>query len=104
MVKGGAEMKGLKETRTMHGSQKRSMPRVKSSAYLDLFILGKEKDRLLKELSVMEKRKEGLDKRLAEIAVEWKKLDEAKVRERRLPSDESGDLRPKDWKKIPVTY
>jgi predicted nuclease with TOPRIM domain len=104
MVKGGVELRGLKETRTMHGSQKRSMPRVKSSAYLDLFILGKEKDRLLKELSVMAKRKENLDKRLAEIAVEWKKLEEAKVRERPAPSGEPDDLRPKDWKKVPVSY
>ncbi len=104
MVKGGVELRGLKEMRTMQGSQKRSMPRVKSSAYLDLFILGKEKDRLLKELSVMAKRKESLDKRLAEIAVEWKKLEEAKIRERRAPSGEPDDLRPKDWKKVPVSY
>jgi predicted nuclease with TOPRIM domain len=104
MVRGGAEMKGLKETRTMHGSQKRSMPRVKSSAYLDLFILGKEKDRLLKELSVMDKRKESLNKRLAEIGVEWKKLEEAKIRERQDPSGGPGAPQPKDWKKIAVTY
>jgi len=104
MVRGVAELKGLGETRTMQGSKKRSMPRVQSSAYLDIFILEKEKDRLEKELFVAEKRRESLHKRLEEIAVETKKLAEAKTRENRTEPDASDAPRKKDWKKMAMTY
>jgi predicted nucleic acid-binding Zn-ribbon protein len=104
MIRGVTEIKGLRETRTMQGSKKRSMPRVKRSAYLDLFILGKEESRLEKEMSVIEKRKESLQKKLGEIAVELKKLEEAKNREKRAAPGESDPQRPKDWKKMAMTY
>jgi hypothetical protein len=80
------------------------MPRVKSSTYLDLFILGKEKDRLEKELFVIEKRKESLRQKLKEIAIESKKLEEAKIREKRATPDKSDNRRPSVGKKMAMTY
>jgi hypothetical protein len=48
MVRGITELSGLREIRTMTSSKKRSIPRVQSSAYLDLYMLKKEKDRIEK--------------------------------------------------------
>jgi predicted nucleic acid-binding Zn-ribbon protein len=104
MVRGVTELSGLRETRTMHGSKKRSIPRVQSSAYLDLYMLGKEKDRLEKEMFIIEKRKTSLQKRLDDIAVEMKKLEGAETREKRAAPDESKKHAPKDWKTMAMTY
>ena len=38
-------LRGLHSVRTMQSSKKRSIPRIQSSAYLDLFMLQKEKAR-----------------------------------------------------------
>lgn len=104
MVRGATELSGLREMRTMHSSKKRSIPRVQSSTYLDLYMLGKEKDRLEKEMFIIEKRKASLQKRLDEIAVEMKKLEGAETREKRATSDESKKHPPKDWKTMAMTY
>lgn len=104
MVRGVTKLKGLSETRTLQGSKKRSMPRLQSSSYLDLFLLGKEKDRLEKEMFILDKRKTRLQKKLDEIAVEMKKLEGAKTRGKRATSDESKKHPPKDWKTIAMTY
>ena len=40
---------GLHKLRTMFSAKKRSIPRVQSSTYLDLYMLDKEKERSLKE-------------------------------------------------------
>jgi len=104
MVRGVTELSGLRETRTMHGSKKRSIPRLQSSAYLDLYMLGKEKDRLEKEMFVLEKRKTSLQKRLDEIAVEMKKLEEAEIREKRATPGARKSHHKKDWKTMAMTY
>ena len=104
MVRGATELSGLREIRTMHSSKKRSIPRVQSSAYLDLYMLGKEKDRLEKEMFILEKRKTSLQKRLDDIAVEMKKLEGAETREKRAPPDESNFHHKKGWKTMAMTY
>jgi len=43
MVQGVTELSGLRNIRTMNSSNKRSIPRVRSSAYLELYMLRKEK-------------------------------------------------------------
>jgi len=76
MVRGVTELSGLREIRTMHSSRKRSIPRVQSSAYLDLYMLRKEKDRLEKEVYILDKRKKSMQKRLAEIDDQMSSLQE----------------------------
>jgi hypothetical protein len=104
MVRGVTELKGLSETRTLQGSKKRSMPRAQNTTYLDIFILGKEKDRLEKEMIIIDKRKASLQKRLDDIAVEMKKLKEAEIRGKRATPGESKKHPPKDWKTMAMTY
>ncbi|MDO9575864.1 MAG: hypothetical protein Q7J55_04990 [bacterium] len=111
MVRGVTELSGLGEIRTMHSSKKRSIPRVQSSAYLDLYMLGKEKDRLEKEMFILEKRKTSIQKRLDEIAVEMKKLEEEEgiARSNTNPNSAErtytlGNVVKKEWKKMVLNY
>ena len=104
MVRGVTELSGLREIRTMHSSKKRSIPRVQSSAYLDLYMLQKEKDRLEKEMCILDKRKKSTQKRLDEIDVEMKKLEEAETRGQQANPDEFKKHPTKDWKSMAVKY
>lgn len=104
MVRGVTELSGLREIRTMHSSKKRSIPRVQSSAYLDLYMLRKEKDRLEKEVFILEKRKKSLQKRLDEIDTEMKKLEEAESRRGQANPDGFKKPPAKDWKTMPLKY
>ena len=65
---------GLHKLRTMFSSKKRSIPRVQSSSYLDLYMMNKEKERLLKESERVGMRDTGIKKRLEEIDVEMNRL------------------------------
>ena len=76
-MKGVSEISGLRSIKSMHSSSKRSIPRVQSSAYLDLYMLRKEKDRLEKEIYILDKRKKDIQKKLDEINKEMEKLQKA---------------------------
>ncbi|MCX6340102.1 MAG: hypothetical protein NTX71_09335 [Candidatus Aureabacteria bacterium] len=104
MVRGVTELSGLREVRTLHSAKKRSIPRVQSSTYLDLYMLKKEKDRLEKETYILDKRKKSMQKRIDEINAEMKKLEEAEPR--RSQADPGGFKKPpsKDWKTMHLKY
>ena len=72
-------LKGIHGVRTMQSRKKRSIPRVQSSTYLDLYILGKEKERLLKEDRKLSMRKDDIKRRLEEIEQETNKLQESEA-------------------------
>lgn len=104
MVRGVTELSGLRETRTIHSTKKRSIPRVQSSAYLDLYMLKKEKDRLEKEIYILDKRKKSLQKRLDEIDTEMKRLEGAEARKRQANLGFFKKPSGKDWKTMPIKY
>lgn len=104
MVRGVTELSGLREVRTMHSSKKRSIPRVQSSAYLDLYMLRKEKDRLEKEIYILDKRKKSMQKRMDEIDAEMKKLGEAETRRRQTNPEGFKRSPAKDWKTMAIKY
>lgn len=107
------EIKGLQETRTMHSIVKRSIPRMQSSIYLDLYVLKKEKERLEKEDSRLDMRKKNIKKRLDEIILEMEKLgglekeghstNDAGIR---VENAKKGDLKKekKEWKTMTLNY
>jgi len=47
----------VRNLRSMHSVGARSVPKAQRSPYLDLYVLKKEKDRLEKEMTLLEKRK-----------------------------------------------
>lgn len=75
--------KGLNDIKTLQSGKNRSMPRIPGSAYLELYMLQKEKDRLinendrfLKENDRLLMKMEQTSKRIKEIDVEINKLQE----------------------------
>jgi len=105
-------LKGLHGLRTMFSSKKRSIPRIQSSAYLDLYMLNKEKERLLKETDRLGLRNTDVKKRLEEIDLETSKLQETeaivktssgKTSSSRRTFTQKGGVK-KEWKKFSLNY
>ena len=104
MVRSATELSGLREIRTMHSSKKRSIPRVQSSAYLDLYMLRKEKDRLEKEVCILDKRRKGIQKRLDEINAEMERLEKTEARGAEGNHESVEKPSGKDWKTMALNY
>ena len=105
-------LKGLHGLRTMFSAKKRSMPRVQNSGYLDMYMLGKEKERILKENERLCMKKDALKKRLEEIDMEMNKLQEVPQSGIKSAPNASfsGDAFTqkngvkKEWKKMSLNY
>lgn len=104
-------LKGLQVVRTMHSTKKRSIPRIQSSTYLDLYMIGKEKERLLKESERLALRGAVIEKRLKEIDLETNKLQEAEGIAKSNTNTNSaeraytqGNGVKKEWKKMVLSY
>jgi len=104
-------LKGLHTLRTMVSAKKRSIPRVQSSAYLDLYMMNKEKERLLKESERLGLRNTIIGKRLEKIDSEVNKLQEAvptvKTSGNTSSSERAYTQRngiKKEWKKMTLNY
>jgi len=78
--KGVTDIPGLSAMRTLHSTGRRSIPRgYQSSAYIDLYMLAKEKDRLEKETSIIGRRNRVIERRLKDIEEETARLKEREV-------------------------
>ncbi len=102
---------GLHGIRTMLSAKKRSIPRVQSSAYLDLYMLNKEKERLLKESERLGLRDTTIKKRLEDIDAEVNKLQEAGSAVKSSANNSLSksvftqkNVVQKEWKKMPLSY
>ena len=111
MVRSVSDISGLRNIRSMHSTGKRSLPKNQSSTYLDLYMLNKEKERLLKEDERLSMRKDTIRKRLEEMELEINRLQEVKdmVKANRNVGSLGGtfiqkDGVKKDWKKMPLNY
>jgi len=110
--------RGLNDVRTMQSVKKRSMPRIQGSSYLELYMLKKEKDRLLKENEKLLKEDERLlmkmeqtNKRIEEIDGEINKLQELETTKQ---TKADKDLKKhsftqkqdeeKEWKEMSLDY
>ena len=113
MVRSVNDIRSLRNIRSMRSMGKNSIPKNQSSAYLDLYMLNIEKERLLKEDESLSIRKDTIRKRLEEIKLEMDRLQkqkaEATVKATGNVSSSGGtftqkDEVKKDWKKMPVNY
>ena len=103
---------GIHAVRTMISTKKHSIPRIQSSIYLDLYMLKKEKERLLKEAERLDLRTTVIKKRLEEISLEMDKLQDTEI----ISNAGRGNINPsgrafnqknevkKEWKKMPLNY
>jgi hypothetical protein len=67
-------------------------------------MLRKEKDRLEKELYILDKRKKGIQKRLDEITVEMDNLEKAEAIRRETNPERFKKPPGKEWRTIPLKY
>jgi len=103
---------GIHTARTMISTKKHSIPRIQGSTYLDLYMLNKEKERLLKEAERLDLRNTVIKKRLEEISLEMYKMHDAET----VSNGGGGKINPsgrafnqkkevkKEWKKVPLNY
>ena len=103
---------GVHTVRTMISTKKHAIPRIQSSTYLDLYMLNKEKERLLKEAARLALRNTVIEKRLEEISLEMYKLQDAET----VSNGGEGKINPsgrafnqknevkKEWIKMPLNY
>jgi hypothetical protein len=69
-------LNGLHKLNTMLSARKRGIPKLHRSNYLDMYILSKERERLLKENERLNRRKLDIDRRLSDINAEVTKMQE----------------------------
>lgn len=93
-MRGISEISGVRSIRSMHSSGKRSIPRVQSSAYLDLYMLPKEKDRLEKVIFVLDKRRNTANRQLDGINKRIEKLQKETHEEQKIKTYRSVPTRP----------
>ena len=107
-MKGAIDVKSLRDIRSLRSTAKRSIPRVQNSAYLDLYILEKEKERLEKEATLLERRSRAILKRLEDIQQQAKSLQKsASLTEGRKGKDGRGGEPSgpgKKWKTFSLNY
>ena len=107
-MRGVTDVSGLRDIRSLHTSGRRSIPRVQSSAFLDLYMLQKAKDRLEKEAALLIKRGQAIEKRLSEIQKQMDSLEpSARVEptsDRREHSQEPNGPTKRKWKKFALKY
>ena len=77
----------LRGIKSIHSAGIRSIPKVQRSGYLDLYTLGREKDRLEKEISSLDKRRtaaatqsDSVIKRIIQLQKETGEEERAKTR------------------------
>lgn len=104
MPKSVSDMRSLRSIRSMHTTRQRSIPKSKSSAYLNLYMLRKEKERLEKEKGVAEKRIQGIDKRIAEIQKNMDELQELTEQEKVRQVSKEPVIEEKKWKRMSLNY
>ncbi len=91
-MKGIQQVTGIKEVKSMHSVGARSIPKAQRSAYLDLYMHRREKDRLEKEMFVLDKRR-NTAKRL---------LDSINKRIEKLQIETHGEQKIKTYRSVPT--
>lgn len=101
-------LKGMHSLRTRNKTKKRSVPGIETSIYLDMYMLDKEKERLMKEDEKLCMRKAYIKKRIGEIDMEMNKLQRTDVADKSAPAFMAGvgDFSgiKKGWKKMFLGY
>ena len=73
-MKGTLQTPGVREIKSAHSVGARSIPKAQRSSYLELYVLGSEKNRLEKEIFALDKRRDVAKKRLDSACKRIKKL------------------------------
>jgi len=101
-MRGIPEVPDFKEIKTNRSIGARSIPKVQRSSYLELYMLKRDKDRLEKEISALEKRRKTAITQLNGINNRIEKLQKETQEEQK--NKTCRDTLTKSPKKITVNY
>ncbi len=100
-----AQIRSLQAIRSMQSTGQRSIPKVQRSTYLDLYMSTKEKERLEKEISNSDRRKQDLQMKLDNVKSRMDELQKPEAaRKERASQEPEEQSSVKDWKTMAVTY
>ena len=96
-------LKGLHGVKTLASSKKRSLSRAQSSPFLDLYMVEKERERLVKESQRLELRHNQVKQRLKEIDAFRETVRQSTIK--RTAAEAAEEAAPvKTWKKVSMKY
>jgi hypothetical protein len=93
-MRGLQQISSLRNIKSIQSVGARSIPKVQRSSYLELYILRREKDRLEKEIFVLEKRKNAADSQLNSINKRIVKLQRETHEEQKIKPYKNVSMRP----------
>lgn len=93
-MKGIQQISTLRNVKSIHSVGARSIPKVQRSSYLDLYVLKREKDRLEKEIGVLEKRKDAANRDLDSVIKRIKSLQQETNEEKKIKTYKNVPTRP----------
>ena len=101
-MKGIQQVTGSREIKSMHSVGARSIPKAQRSAYLELYMHRREKDRLEKELFALDKRRNTAQKLLDSISKRIDKLQTESLEEQKVKPYRNSPKKP--LKKFSMQY
>jgi flagellar motility protein MotE (MotC chaperone) len=96
------QLPNLSDIKSVRSIGATSIPKVKRPSHLELYVLGKEKDRLEEELAVLNKRKNTVKKNLTDVNKQIEKLQKQTYKQQKNKSCESTPQKP--LKTLSVNY
>jgi len=93
-MKGILQMPGVRDIKSIHSVGARSIPKVQRSSYLELYMLRREKDRLEKEIFVLDKRRSAAKRQLDSINKRIEKLQKEVYEEQKIKTYRGIPTRP----------
>ena len=101
-MKGMMEISGTRNVKTSHAAGVRSIPKVQRSGYLELYMLGRERDRLEKEMSVLDKRRNATSRQFDDINQRVERVHRDVFKEHRIKAQ--AGLSPRPLKTMAINY
>jgi hypothetical protein len=101
-MRGMAQVLNSSDIRSIHSVGVRSIPKVQRSGYLELYMLGREKDRLEKEIFTIAKRRDSANRQLIGINRRIEKLQQETDREQKVKTYRNIPTKP--LKTMPIAY
>ena len=101
-MKGIMQTQGVENIKSIHSIGARSIPKVQRSSHLDLYVFEREKDRLEKEVFVLNKRASRAKRQLDSAYLRIKKLQKEIYEEQEIKTYRSVPTKP--LKTMAVNY
>ena len=101
-MKGMTQVASIRDIKSIHSTGARSIPKVQRVAYLDLYMLKREKDRLDREIFALDKRRNNAKMRLLSMRSRIEQLQKETREEQEIQTYKNIPTKP--LKTIDISY